>query len=110
MWRVRERLEREKREKMKIEDLKVGRVYRAKRPRVVHTLGGSYINDRQILYISPFEETIQYDSPKVGFGSRYPVISVCRQTRSSSLKSWGYSTKCRHISALSLHTKDATVN
>lgn len=26
---------------MKIEDLKVGRVYRAKRPRVVHTLGGS---------------------------------------------------------------------
>lgn len=61
---------------MKIEDLKVGRVYRAKRPRVVHTLGGSYINDRQILYISPFEETIQYDTPKVGFGSRYPVISV----------------------------------
>lgn len=55
---MRERLEREKREKMKIEDLKVGRVYRAKRPRVVHTLGGSYINDRQILYISPFEETI----------------------------------------------------
>lgn len=61
---------------MKIEDLKVGRVYRAKRPRVVHTLGGSYINDRQILYISPFKETIQYDSPKVGFGSKYPVISV----------------------------------
>lgn len=46
------------------------------RPRVVHTLGGSYINDRQILSISPFEETIQYDSPKVGFGSKYPVISV----------------------------------
>lgn len=61
---------------MKIEDLKVGRVYRAKRPRVVHTLGGSYINDRQILSISPFEDTIQYDSPKVGFGSKYPVISV----------------------------------
>lgn len=32
---------------MKIENLKAGRVYRAKRPRVVHTLGGSYINDRQ---------------------------------------------------------------
>lgn len=40
---------------MKIEDLKAGRVYRAKRPRVVHTLGGSYINDRQILSISPNE-------------------------------------------------------
>lgn len=38
---------------MKIEDLKVGRVYRAKRPRGVHRLDGSYVNDRQILYISP---------------------------------------------------------
>lgn len=38
------------------------------------------------------------------------TTTLCRQTRSSSLKSWGYSTKCRHISALSLHTKDATVN
>lgn len=27
---------------MKIEDLKVGRVYRAKRPRGVHRLDGSY--------------------------------------------------------------------
>lgn len=68
--------ERLERGKIKIEDLKAGRVYRAKRPKVVHTLGGSYINDRQILSISPFEDTIQYDSPKVGFGSKYPVISV----------------------------------
>lgn len=29
---------------MKIEDLKVGRVYRAKRPRGVHRLDGSYVN------------------------------------------------------------------
>lgn len=35
---------------MKIEDLKAGRVYRAKRPRVVHTLGGSYINDLRTLF------------------------------------------------------------
>lgn len=52
---------------MKIEDLKVGRVYRAKRPRGVHRLDGSYVNDRQILYISPFGESIQYDSPSVTF-------------------------------------------
>lgn len=32
----------------------LGRVYRAKRPRGVHRLDGSYVNDRQILYISPF--------------------------------------------------------
>lgn len=44
---------------MKIEDLKVGRVYRAKRPRGVHRLDGScYVNDREILYISPFGESI----------------------------------------------------
>lgn len=61
---------------MKIEDLKAGRVYRAKRPRVVHTLGGSYINDRQILYISPFGESIQYDSPSVTFKAKYPIIST----------------------------------
>lgn len=35
---------------MKIEDLKVGRVYRAKRPRGFHRLDGSYVNDREILY------------------------------------------------------------
>lgn len=44
---------------MKIEDLKVGRVYRAKRPRVVHTLGGSYINDRQILSILKNKERVR---------------------------------------------------
>lgn len=31
---------------MKIEDLKVGRVYRAKHPRAVHRLNGSYVNER----------------------------------------------------------------
>lgn len=63
---------------MKIEDLKVGRVYRAKRPRVVHRLDGSYVNDREILlYISPFGESIQYDSPSVTFKAKYyPIIST----------------------------------
>lgn len=61
---------------MKIEDLKVGRVYRAKRPRGVHRLDGSYVNDRQILYISPFGESIQYDSPSVTFKAKYPIIST----------------------------------
>lgn len=31
---------------MKIEDLKVGRVYRAKRPRGVHRLDGSYVTEK----------------------------------------------------------------
>lgn len=61
---------------MKIEDLKVGRVYRAKRPRGVHRLDGSYVNDREILYISPFGECIQYDSPSVTFKAKYPIIST----------------------------------
>ena len=48
---------------MKIEDLKVGRVYRAKRPRGVHRLDGSYVNDRQILYISPWA-TLELETEK----------------------------------------------
>lgn len=61
---------------MKASELKVGRTYRAKRPRPVHTLDGSFINDRQILYISLLDETLQYDSPSVKFNSNYPEISI----------------------------------
>lgn len=61
---------------MEISELKVGRSYRAKRPRAVHTLSGSFINDRQILYISLWDEIIQYDSPSVKFGSSYRNISI----------------------------------
>lgn len=66
---------------MKIEDLKVGRVYRAKRPRGVHRLDGSYVNDREILYISPFGESIQYDSPSVTFGQHWNWKQRKRMTK-----------------------------
>lgn len=55
--------------------LSVGRVYRAKKPGVIHTgfLQPSLINDRVILHIS--EEFVQYDGPAVGLGRRFPRVT-----------------------------------
>ena len=51
-------------------ELKVGRCYRAKRP----AMAGLHVNDRSILYISPSGELVQYDSPSVPNGRKYPTI------------------------------------
>ena len=53
-------------------ELIVGHVYEAKRPRSVG-LFEPLMNDRQIKWIS-FNE-VQYDSPTVGLGRRYPRAS-----------------------------------
>lgn len=50
-------------------ELKVGRVYRAKKPRPVYTGVTAYYNDRQVLWIGLGE--VQYDSPSIGFGKKY---------------------------------------
>lgn len=52
------------------EDLKVGQVYEAKKPRRV----GMYVNDRQIIWIGMFE--VQYDGPAVANGRHYPRITI----------------------------------
>ncbi|WP_176331584.1 hypothetical protein [Burkholderia vietnamiensis] len=49
-----------------------GQVWRAKRPSNSQGL----VNDRLILRISPIMGTIQYDSPSVGFGRRYPSVTI----------------------------------
>jgi len=53
-------------------DLKVGRVFSAKRPRS----SGSLLNDRQIVYVSPLGDQVQYDSPAVAFGRKLPIVTV----------------------------------
>ena len=53
-------------------ELIVGHVYEAKRPKSVGMFE-PLINDRQIKWIG-FEE-VQYDSPTVGLGRRYPRVS-----------------------------------
>lgn len=55
---------------MQAEELKVGRTYRAKRPRPVR----GFVNDRTILYIGA--TSVQYDSPSVAMGKRQPFVSL----------------------------------
>jgi len=49
-----------------------GRVYRAKKPKVCGCLNPVY-NDRQIIYLGLYN--VQYDSPSVKDGRRYPTVS-----------------------------------
>lgn len=60
---------------IKRENLKVGQVWRAKKPQRVGLIR-QYWNDRMIIYIGPAE--VQYDSPAVGNGKKYPRISMER--------------------------------
>ncbi len=55
------------------EDLKVGHVYSAKKPQVTG-LFTSFWNDRQIRWIG--ESTVQYDSPTLKQGYKYPRIKI----------------------------------
>lgn len=52
--------------------LKVGRCYRAKKPRQTTGFPG-FVNDRQITWIGSC--SVQYDSPSVSNGSHYPTVS-----------------------------------
>ena len=47
-----------------------GRVYRGKKPRNCR----GFYNDRQVLWISEDGEKIQYDSPTVAIGRKFPTI------------------------------------
>lgn len=49
-------------------ELKVGRTYRAKKPRESHGL----VNDRTVLYIGA--NYVQYDGPAVAHGRHYPKV------------------------------------
>lgn len=57
------------------EDLKVGRVYSAKRPRA-HGIAEPLLNDRQIVWMDSLGVEVQYDSPAVANGRRYPRVPV----------------------------------
>ena len=60
---------------MEAKDIKRGAFYRAKKPRKV--IDGGY-DDRRILWVSQDQLSIQYDSPTVGNGRRYPTIPMER--------------------------------
>jgi hypothetical protein len=53
-------------------ELTVGSIYRAKRPSNANGL----VNDRVIRWMSFDKSEVQYDSPAVRFGARYPKVSA----------------------------------
>ena len=53
-------------------ELIVGHVYEAKRPKSVGVFE-PLMNDRQIKWI--YFDQVQYDSPSVAFGRKYPTVS-----------------------------------
>lgn len=55
-------------------EIKVGRTYRAKRPRGAGTIFQTLVNDRTVIWIGMNE--LQYDGPAVKNGSHYPRISL----------------------------------
>ncbi|QRE00464.1 hypothetical protein [Burkholderia phage BCSR52] len=54
----------------------IGQVWRAKRPKPAGSLFSPAINDRQIRWVSPLGTELQYDSPSVAPGRKYPRVSV----------------------------------
>lgn len=56
-------------------DLKIGSVYRAKKPIKKWNLRrGEYFNDREIIWIG--DDYVQYDGPAVRHGGMYPQVRV----------------------------------
>ncbi len=57
-------------------DLKVGRVYRAKRPTSARTIFDVVVADRHIRWISSTGLELQYDSPSIQTGGQYRRVTV----------------------------------
>lgn len=51
--------------------LATGQIWRAKRP----SNSAGLVNDRQILYVNPWSDIVQYDSPSVARGRQYPKVT-----------------------------------
>lgn len=54
--------------------LRVGGVYRAKRPAATGSIFSALVNDRQIMWMN--SEMVQYDSPSVADGRHYPKVKI----------------------------------
>lgn len=55
-------------------EIKVGRTYRAKRPRAAGTVIQPLVNDRTVLWFNVTH--VQYDSPSVSFGRHFPKTTI----------------------------------
>lgn len=64
-----------KRPALTAEQITVGHTYRAKRP-TKNWISGAIENDRVVLWIDPERRIVQYDSPTVAIGRRYPKVEM----------------------------------
>ena len=55
-------------------DIQPGKTFRGKNPRPAGRMGE--LNDRTILWVSPYRKVVQYDSSAVPNGRAYPKISM----------------------------------
>lgn len=51
----------------------MGKTYRAKKPQEIFAGG---FDDRTVLYIGQFTHKVQYDSPTVKLGNKYPSVEM----------------------------------
>lgn len=58
-------------------EIKVGRAYRAKKPRPAGHFP-FYYNDRQVMWIDSLGTTVQYDSPAVRNGRHFPKMDMAK--------------------------------
>lgn len=54
-------------------DLKINKVYRAKKPKKVGFFGRNY-DDRMLIYMGLYD--VQYDSPTIKFGGKYKRVTI----------------------------------
>lgn len=55
-------------------DVQPGKTFRGKNPRPAGRRGE--LNDRTILWVSPYRKTVQYDSSAVPDGRAYPTVNI----------------------------------
>lgn len=60
---------------MSDKQLTVGKVYRAKKPRAAGSALNPLVNDRAIIWIGSCSDQIQYDSPSLLDGAKYPTVT-----------------------------------
>jgi hypothetical protein len=61
---------------MNIDDIKTGKTYRSKRPAPAGSIFQPYFNDRQVIWCSHEANLLQYDSPSVALGRKYPKVTI----------------------------------
>jgi hypothetical protein len=57
-------------------DVKVGRIFSAKRPSVSGDIFCPVYNDRQVVHVDALGLLVQYDSPAVKLGRHYPRVPM----------------------------------